>query len=98
MIGIMVEWLGCCGCDQHGIGSNPTCAILLCPWEKHFKTFFPTLRSWQAVLNSSHISIKLKNQNKKLNFTPISWHLWKQVGEIVTLCIAPMLLSCKSER
>ena len=23
-------------CDQHGLGSKPIRAILLCPWERHF--------------------------------------------------------------
>ena len=40
-------------------------AILLHPWEKHFTALFPAQWSWQAILNFSLISIKLKNQNKK---------------------------------
>ena len=27
--------------DQHGLGSKPTLAILLCPWERHFMTLYP---------------------------------------------------------
>ena len=27
--------------DQHGLGSKPTCAILLCPWERHFTALSP---------------------------------------------------------
>ena len=23
-------------CDHDGLGSKPTCALLLCPWERHF--------------------------------------------------------------
>ena len=32
----MVEWLKCQDHNQHGLGSKPTRAILLCPWERHF--------------------------------------------------------------
>ena len=32
----MVEWLKHRTDDQHGLGSKPTCAILLCSWETHF--------------------------------------------------------------
>ena len=32
----VVEWLTHRTDDQHGLGSKPTCAILLCSWEKHF--------------------------------------------------------------
>ena len=35
-VGIVVEWLKHRTDDQHGLGSKPTCAILLCPWERHF--------------------------------------------------------------
>ena len=46
--------------DQHGSGSKPTCAILLCSWERHFMELSLTWWSWQAVLNFNHISIKLQ--------------------------------------
>ena len=36
-INSVVEWLKHRTDDQHGLGSKPTCAILLCSWEKHFK-------------------------------------------------------------
>ena len=42
------------------LGSKPTCAILLCPWERHFTAVSPAWWSWQAVLNYSHTSIKLQ--------------------------------------
>ena len=29
----MVEWLKCHAYDQHGLGSKPIHALLLCPWE-----------------------------------------------------------------
>ena len=55
----MVEWLKHRTDDQHGLGSKPTCAILLCPWERHFAALSPAWWSWQAVLNYSNISTKL---------------------------------------
>ena len=55
----MVEWLKRRARDQHGLGSKPTRAIQLCPWERHFTPLSPAWWSWQAVLNYSHISIKL---------------------------------------
>ena len=47
-------------CDRRGLGSKPTRAILLCPWKRHFMALSPAWWSWQAVLNYSHISIKLQ--------------------------------------
>ena len=35
-VGSVVEWLKRQDSDQHGLGSKPTQAILLCPWERHF--------------------------------------------------------------
>ena len=37
----VVEWLKHRTDDQHGLGSKPTCAILLCPWERHFTALSP---------------------------------------------------------
>ena len=37
----VVEWLKHRTNDQYGFGSKPTCAILLCPWERHFTALFP---------------------------------------------------------
>ena len=54
--------------------------------------------SWQAILNFSHISIKLKNQNKNLKWAAVSWHFRKQVGIIAGFYVlAPRSLSCKSK-
>ena len=39
--GSVVEWLKHRTDDQHGLGSKPTCAILLCPWERHFTALSP---------------------------------------------------------
>ena len=35
-VGSVVEWLKHRTDDQYGLGSKPTCVILLCPWERHF--------------------------------------------------------------
>ena len=59
-VGSLVEWLKRRAYDQHGLGLKPTRAILLCTWEKHFTALSPAWWSWQAVLNYSHISIKLQ--------------------------------------
>ena len=59
-VGSVVEWLKRRAHDQHGLGSKHTRAILLCPWERHFTAHSPAWWSWQAVLNYSHISIKLQ--------------------------------------
>ena len=56
---IVVEWLKYRTDDLHGLGSKPTCTILLCSWERHFPALSPAWWSWQAVLNYSNISIKL---------------------------------------
>ena len=75
IVGSVVEWLKCWACDQHSLGSKPTHAILLCPWERHFTALSRAWWSWQAVLNYSHISIKLQVDSN-------TWHLQKQVGVI----------------
>ena len=58
-VGSVVEWLKHRTDDQHGLGSKPTCAILLCPWERRFTALSPASWSWQTVLNCNHISTKL---------------------------------------
>ena len=58
-VGSVVKWLKCPTHDQHGLGSKPSRTILLCLWERHFTAHSPAWWSWQAVLNYSHISIKL---------------------------------------
>ena len=60
IISSVVEWLKHRTDDQHGLGSKATCAILLCPWKRHFTAHSPAWWSWQAVLNFNHISIKLQ--------------------------------------
>ena len=41
IVGSVVEWLKHRTDDQHGLGSKPICAILLCPWERHFTALSP---------------------------------------------------------
>ena len=63
--GSMVECLKRRACDQHGLGSNllvPFCCVL----GRHFTALSPAWWSWQAVLNYSHISIKLQADNNIL--------------------------------
>ena len=62
----MVVWLERRDCDRHGVGSKPTRAILLCPWERRFTAHSPAWQSWQAVLNFSHISIKFHSDSNIL--------------------------------
>ena len=59
IVGSVVEWLKHRTDDQHGLGSKPTCAILLCHWERHFTALSLAWWSWQAVLNYNNISTKL---------------------------------------
>ena len=58
-VGSVVEWLKR-WLVTHGLGSKPTPAILLCPWERHFRAHSPDWWSWQAILNYNHISIELQ--------------------------------------
>ena len=57
----VVQWIERRGCDQHGLDSKPSHAFVLCPWERYFMALSPAWWSWQAVINFSHISMKLKN-------------------------------------
>ena len=41
IVGSVVEWLKHWTDDQHGLGSKPTCAILLCSCERHFTALSP---------------------------------------------------------
>ena len=40
LAGSMVEWLKHHAYDKHSLGSEPTCIILLRPWERHFMPLF----------------------------------------------------------
>ena len=66
----VVEWLKRRAYDQHGLGSKPTDAILLGPWERHFMALFPTCWSWQAVQIRVISLLNYKG-------AAISWHLRK---------------------
>ena len=41
LVGSVVEWLKRRTYGQHGLGSKPLRAILLCPWERHFTALSP---------------------------------------------------------
>ena len=40
VVGSVDDWLERRNCDQHGLGSKPTRAILFSSGERHFTTFF----------------------------------------------------------
>ena len=66
-VGSVVEWLKRRTRDRHGLGSKPTCAILLCPWERHYMALSPAWWSWQAGETSGNRlsrEIKRTNANK----------------------------------
>ena len=90
IIGSMVEWLERRGHNQRDIGSKPTRAILLCPWERHFTALSPAWWSWQAVLNFSHISIELQADSNIL-VSPEAGR-----GNCLPYVLAPPSLSCES--
>ena len=89
-VGSVVEWLKRRARYQHGLGSKPTCSILLCPWERHFTAHSPAWWSWQAVLNYSHISIKLQADNN-IMVSPEAGR-----ANCLPYVLAPPSLSCES--
>ena len=88
----VVEWLKRRAYDQHGPRSKPTRANLLCLWERHFTALSPARWSWQAVLNYSHISIKLQADSNIL----ASPEAGRGNCLPYVLILAPPSLSCKS--
>ena len=76
--------------DQHGLGSKPTRAIQLCPWERHFTALSPAWWSWQAVLNYSNISVRLQADSNILA-SPEAGR-----GNCLSYVLAPPSLSCES--
>ena len=86
----MVKWLNYWPYDQHGLGSKPSRAILLCSYEKHFTVLSPAWWSWQAVLNYSHISIKLLADSNILA-SPEAGR-----GNCLSYVLAPPSLFCAS--
>ena len=49
IVNSMVKWLKHCAYDQHGLGSKPTQAIMLCPWKD-------TL--WHLVVSASSYKLQ----------------------------------------
>ena len=90
VVGSVVEWLKSRARDQHGLGSKPTRATLLCSWERHFTALSPAWWSWQAVLNYSHISIKLLADSNILA-SPEAGR-----GNCLPYVLVPPSLSCES--
>ena len=86
----MVEWLKRRAYNQYGHGSKPTCAFLLCPWERHFRALSPAWRSWQAILNYSHISIRFQSDRSIMAFPEAGR------GNCLPYVLAPGSLSCGS--
>ena len=86
----VVEWLKRRASEQHGLGSKPTRAILLCPWESHFTAYSSAWWSWQAVLNYSHISINLQADSNIL-VSPEAGR-----DKCLPYVLAPPSLSCES--
>ena len=87
----VVEWLERRARNQHGLGSYPTRAILLCPWKRHFTALSPAWWSWQAVLNHSHISINLQADSNIL-VSPEAGR-----GNCLPYVLAPPSLSASQE-
>ena len=76
--------------DQHGLGSKPTRAILLCHWERYFMALSPAWWSWQAILNYSNIFIKLQADSNILVSPEAGW------SNCIPYVLAPPSLSCQS--
>ena len=89
MVGSVVEWLKRRAYD---LGSKPVRAILLCPWERHFTALSSAWWSLQAVLNYSHISIKLQADSNILVSPEAGW------GNYLPYVLAPPSLSCERDR
>ena len=90
-VGSVVEWLERWACEHHGLGSKPTRAIVLCPWERHLTAYSPAWWSWQAVLNYNHISINSQADSNVLA-SPEAGR-----DNCLPYVLAPPSLSCKSE-
>ena len=90
LCGSVVEWLKRGARDQHSLGSKPTHAILLCPWERDFTALSPAWKSWQAVLHYSYISIKLQADSNILASSKAGR------GNCLPYVLAPPSLSCES--
>ena len=90
IVGSVVERLKRRTYDQHGFGSKPTCAVLLCPWKRHFAALSTAWWSWKAVLNFNHISIILQAYSNILTSSEAGW------GNCLPYVVAPPSISCES--
>ena len=90
IVGSVVEWLKRRAREQHGLGSKPIRAIMLCLWERPFTTYSPAWWFWQAVLNYSHIFIKLQADSNILA------SLETGGGNCLPYVLTPPSLSCES--
>ena len=69
-------------------------APFCCPWERHGTALSPAWWSWQAALNYSHISVKLKNQNNKFQAngnilaSPEAGRAYLMYSASVTSCVS----------
>ena len=45
---MLLSWLKSRDYNRHGLGSKPTCTILLCPWKRHFTVLSAAWWSWQT--------------------------------------------------
>ena len=88
--GSVVEWLKRRAHDQHGLGSKPTRAILLCPWERHFMARSLLGGSGKQFKITVIISIKLQADSNIL-VSPEAGR-----GNCLPYVSAPPSLSCKS--
>ena len=61
----MVKWLRVLDYDQHSLGLNPTCIILLCPSDRHFVALSPHLTVLATSSKFQSYLYKIKNTNKK---------------------------------
>ena len=66
-------------------------AILLCSWKRYLTALSSAWWFWQAILNNSHISIKLQ-VNRNILGSPEAGR-----GNCLSYVLAPPLLSCESE-
>ena len=86
----VVEWLRHHDCDLTWSWFKTTCTILLCPWKRDFTVLFSAWWSWQAVLNYSHISIKLQADSNILASSESGW------DNCLLYLLAPLSLSYNS--
>ena len=64
--------------------------------KRYFMALSPAWWSWQAVLNFSHISIKLKKNNKNFYQRATPSNLRKQVKGVACPAYSDSSLSCES--